>query len=138
MAREERDIKRMTETITTAAVFIAFVVVGGTFFWLTRGLSTYGNMTIRNVGLESVPDGTYTGSFKGGRWSNTVKVTVKNHTITDIKIVKDVQFKNAKTASRLISMVLKAQSLEIDGVTGATVPSKAYLKAMENALNGAL
>jgi len=138
MAREERDIKRMTVTITAAAVFIAFVVVGGIFYWLTRGLSTYGNMTIRNVDLESVPDGTYTGSFKGGRWSNTVKVTVENHRITDIKIVKDVQFKNAKTASQLFNMVVKAQSLEIDGVTGATVTSKAYLKAVENALNGAL
>ena len=95
-------------------------------------------MTISNVDLESVPDGTYTGSFKGGRWSNTVKVTVENHRITDIKIVKDVQFKNAKTASQLFNMVVKAQSLEIDGVTGATVTSKAYLKAVENALNGAL
>ncbi len=35
-------------------------------------------------------------------------------------------------------MVVKARSLEIDCVTGATVTSKAYLKAVENALNGAL
>jgi uncharacterized protein with FMN-binding domain len=82
-----------------------------------------------------VPDGTYTGSFSGGRWSNTVKVTVRDHKITDIKIVKDIEFKSAKVPSELFQRVEQAQSLQVDTVTGATVTSKAYLKAIENALN---
>jgi uncharacterized protein with FMN-binding domain len=120
--------------VTGAIVLVIVVVVAGVIIWLTSGLSEYGNMAVQSVDLSRVTDGTYTGNFDGGRWTNTVRVTVKNHRITDIKIVKDVKFKSPDSAEVLFRRVKAAQSLKVDTVTGATVTGKAYLQSIANAL----
>jgi uncharacterized protein with FMN-binding domain len=136
MAEEKQKKTRRNVLIITGAVALVIILaIVGVMLWITHGLSTYQKMPIAKVDLAKVPDGTYTGSFSGGRWSNTVKVTVRDHKITDIKIVKDIEFKSAKVPSELFQRVEQAQSLQVDTVTGATVTSKAYLKAIENALN---
>lgn len=117
-------------------VLVLILVVAGAMIWITRGLN-YKNLTIGKVDLSKVPDGTYKGSFSGGRFSNTVQVTVKNHKITNIKVVKDVQFNKASTTKTIFDEVIKAQSTQVDAVTGATATSKVYLKAIQNALSGA-
>jgi len=123
--------------IAVGVVVIVLILAGvGGFVWITSGLSKYKNMTIGKVDLTKLPDGTYKGSFKGGRWSNTVEVTVRSHKITSIKVVKDVEFKNPKVADQVFNEVKSAQSTQVDAVTGSTVTSKAYLKSIENALTG--
>ena len=123
--------------IAVGVVVIVLILAGvGGFLWITNGLNKYKNMTIGKVDLTRLPDGTYKGSFKGGRWSNTVEVTVRGHKITSIKVVKDVEFNNPKVAGQLFNEVKSAQSTQVDAVTGSTVTSKAYLKSIENALSG--
>ena len=134
MAKMEKRKKKNVLIVIAAIVIVLIAIAAGLLVWVTRGLSTYKNVTINNVDLSKVPDGTYTGSFKGGRWSNTVEVTVKDHKITDIEITKDVLFKSTRVPGVLFPRILKAQSLKVDTVSGATVTSKAYLKAIEDAL----
>ena len=123
--------------IVVGSVLLVLMLVGaGLFFWASRGLGGYAKMNIKNVDISGVPDGTYEGAFDGGRFSNTVRVTVQNHKVTDIAILKDVTFKMSKV-SQLFGRVIKAQSLNVDTLTGATVTSKAFLKSVENALSGA-
>lgn len=125
--------------ITAAVVAGVFVLaVAGALIWLTRGLGTYSRLTIRDIDLADVPDGTYRGDFDGGRWSNSVEVTVENNRIGDISVVKDVRFKRAGVSKELFARVEKQQSLVVDAVSGATVTCKAYLKSIENALEGSL
>lgn len=136
MAEKKRSGKR-TALIVAGSVLLVLILVGaGLLIWATRGLGGYAKMTIKNVDISKVPDGTYVGSFNGGRFSNTVRVTVKNHKVTDIAILKDVTFKMSKV-SQLFGRVIKAQSLNVDTLTGATVTSKVFLKSVENALSGA-
>ena len=124
--------------ITIACVLLVIILaVAGGLIWMTQGLSTYSKMTISNVDFSRLPDGTYQGTFNGGRFSNTVEVTVTDHKVTAIKVVKDVTFKNPARRRQIIDSVIKAQSLKVDTITGATATSKAYLKAIENALSGA-
>lgn len=122
-----------------AGVFVLCIIVAivVTMIWATRGISTYSKTRIEDVDLSKVPDGTYTGSFTGGRWNNTVRVTVTDHRITAIRMVKDVRFKRSGQAEEIFRRVEKAQSLKVDSITGSTVTSKAYLKAIENALSKA-
>jgi uncharacterized protein with FMN-binding domain len=134
MAEKERHTGRTVLIVTGAIVLVIVVVVAGVIIWLTSGLSKYENMTVRSVDLSRVTDGTYTGNFDGGRWTNTVRVKVKNHRITDIKIIKDVKFKSPDKAEELFRRVKSAQSLKVDAVTGATVTGKAYLQSIANAL----
>ncbi|MEN6338614.1 MAG: FMN-binding protein, partial [Clostridiaceae bacterium] len=45
-----------------------------------------------------------------------------------------VELNNGVTAQAFLNRALEAQTLEIDAVSGATLTSKALLKALENAL----
>lgn len=86
------------------------------------------------INLSDIRDGNYVGTFNGYRWTNTVKVSVSNHRITDISVVKGQMFRVKEVEDELFSNVITAQSVEVDTVGGATVSSKALLKAIENAL----
>jgi len=87
------------------------------------------------VSLESVSDSAYEGSYSGFRWSNTVSVMVKDHQIIDVVQIKPQAITKGDTIDTLIARVIAAQDTDIDVVTGATVSSKAFLSAVEDALN---
>ena len=111
---------------------VLLILVAMPFF--NRGMSEIKNLTIKNVDLTSVPDGTHQGSYANGRWSYTVEVTVKDHAITDIVVDPGSGQTNEKFEQTAVAAVLQAQSLDIDTVSGASVNTKAFLKAVENAL----
>jgi uncharacterized protein with FMN-binding domain len=114
-------------------------------FWLAvivlafAGCSTaYKSLVVTTPDLAHTADGVYRGSYhvKGTPNSAMVEVTVQGGKITDIKIVKRICSWIGKKADRITDAVIKAQSLNVDVVSGATSSSKAILKAAENALNG--
>ena len=117
-------------------LFLVFILFSaGGIFYLTRGLKAGETLEIGEVNVGNLPSGTYTGIFKGGRWSNEVEVYIDNKRIVEIRIVKDVVFSKPEEREELFSRVIKNQSLQVDVVAGSTVTSKAYLKALEEALN---
>lgn len=117
------------------SILILFILVSGSgIFFLTRGLETGSKLEINDVNLLALDDGAYDGKYKAGRWTNEVSVTVRDHKITKIDIVKDVLFPKPEWSEALINKVIEKQSNNVDGVSGATVTSKAYLKSVENAL----
>lgn len=123
--------------IVVGCVLLVIIGVGvGALVWMMSGLSTYQKMPIGKVDLSKVKDGTFTGNFSGGRFSNTVSVTVKDHKITGIEVVKAVGSSSDETTRQLFEKVVAQQTPQVDTITGATVTGKAYLKAIENALNG--
>ncbi len=116
-------------------IFIAFVIlIAGAAFYLTRGLDEGMRVDISSIDATNVKDGTYEGTYEAGRWSNKVAVTVKDGKITDIQIKDDVVFVKEGLSDEIFKRVMDKQNVKVDAVTGATVTSKAYLKAIENAL----
>lgn len=116
-------------------LFVAFVLLSaGGMFYLSRGLESGSGLAVNAVELSSLDDGTYKGQYKAGRWSNIVDVTVKDHKIIKIDVVKDVLFKRPEVTKDLFERVISRQNTDVDVVSGATVTSKAYLKSIENAL----
>jgi uncharacterized protein with FMN-binding domain len=85
-------------------------------------------------------DGTYTGVGYGYHDGEiTVQVTIKNNSITALKIVSansqdEPFFGNAKA---LLGTVLSEQSTNVDAVSGATFSSGGILQAIEDALRQA-
>ena len=98
---------------------------------MTSGLSEGANVTLYGIDLSNVPDGNYTGLYEFKRWSNTLLVHVNGNRITDIDIVKDIF--GPDVSGEIFSRVIEAQDTRVDAVSGATVTSKAYLKAVEDA-----
>lgn len=80
-------------------------------------------------------DGTYTGSGQGFSGTTTVRVTVKDHKITNIEILShadaDSYFNKAKT---LISKIISGNTTNVDTVSGATYSSRGIINAVRNAL----
>jgi len=118
-------------------LFGAFILIGaGAMFYLTRGLEVGSEIVVNEMDLTSLDDGTYNGKYKSGRWSNEVNVTVKEHQITKIDMVKDVVFVQPDIREEIFNMVIEKQNTNVDTISGATVTCKAYLKSIENALIG--
>jgi len=115
-------------------VIIIILLAGGGLFYLSRGLDSGSRVPINEVDLSALTDGTYTGTYEGGRWTNTVKVTIKDHRITDIEIVDDLLFSQPEVVDKILARVIDEQKVNVDVISEATVSSKAYLKAIELAL----
>jgi len=88
------------------------------------------------IKLSQIADGTYFGKSKGILTGVKVEVAVKKGRITKIEILKArgwPTFKK-KAIKEMPGRIIKAQSLNVDAVTGATISSKNIIQAVENAL----
>jgi uncharacterized protein with FMN-binding domain len=112
---------------------VLILVAGGGVFYISRGVSSGAKLQINKIELSTVNDGSYTGKYNSGRWTNELSVAVKDHKITKINIVKDISFKMPEVTKQIFDRVIAKQNTDIDVVSGSTVTSKAYLKAIENA-----
>ncbi|MCL1819764.1 MAG: FMN-binding protein [Oscillospiraceae bacterium] len=114
---------------------IVLVILIGMFLTVTNGLSEGAKVTLNGIDLTTVPDGSYTGTYDFKRWSNKVVVHVKDNQITAIDIVDDIPGATVTDCSgEMFRRVIAAQDTRVDAVSGATVTSKAYLKAIEDAV----
>jgi uncharacterized protein with FMN-binding domain len=111
------------------------------------GLATYGqyygskyasvrNMTIEDQPLQLAMNGPHLGAYSYGGFVYEVEVTVMYHEITDIKIISNRATRHARQAEAVIERVMAKGNVNVEAVSGATVTSKALLKAMEQAIAG--
>ncbi|MBN1873619.1 MAG: FMN-binding protein [Anaerolineae bacterium] len=124
---------------------IAFIVViglgiAGGVGWskLSKEHQEARSLPLDAVDFGKLNDGTYHGVYEGGmyKWrTNECDVTVANGKVTDIQLVvsQDPGSENTQHQA-LYDRVIEAQSLQVDTISGATLTSKAYLQAVENAL----
>lgn len=132
-------MKKKLKTILGIFLGILVIAIIGAYFGIKSiesNLNKLMDLKISNVDISKVTDGTYSGSYKTLPIIAEVKVTIKNHEITGIELVKHRTGQGAP-AEIIPSKVVEAQTLEVDAVTGATYSSKVILKAIENALNNA-
>ncbi len=88
-------------------------------------------------GSFDLEDGTYTGSAEGFSGLIKVSVEIKDHAITEIKILENADdaafFNRAKEG--IVSEILASQSTQVDTVSGATFSSKGIINAVKSALS---
>lgn len=127
--------------------WIAAVVVAGAltlggligYSLLDREHTEARNLPISQINFGRLRSGTYQGDYAGGmyQWrTNEVKVTVDAGRVEDIKLLNSAEVSaNSKyDYGALYDEVIQAQSLQVDTVSGSTLTTKAFLKAIENAL----
>lgn len=116
------------------------IIVGALIILLAGGIallypSGMRNIELQGIDLTTLDNGSYTGTFERGRFTNTLTVHVENNRIVSIEIVDDVFGSGITNASdEVFSRVIAMQDTRIDTVSGATATTDAYLKAIENAL----
>ncbi|NTV89340.1 MAG: FMN-binding protein [Clostridiales bacterium] len=126
----------MKKVLTVILIIVVLIVAAGAggVFWVTRGLEEGMKVEVADIDPSSLKDGVYIGEYEAGRWSNKLEVSVSKGQITDIRIIKDVMIPGEGAAADLFARVIKDRTIKVDAVSGATITSKAYLKAIENAL----
>ena len=127
----KRGMRRLLVWLMVLAVLIGGGVIAMNI--IEGNLAKLAALPVDDTDLSAIADGTYHGSYTCFPVSVEVAVTVGDHAIIDIAILKH-QNGQGTAAETLPSEVVAAQSLEVDTVTGATYSSKVILKAIENAL----
>jgi len=99
------------------------------------------NLPIEAINFSQLKDGTYVGQYDGGMYQwrkNEVEVVIESGKVISIRLLNrdDPKAENSDH-SILFKRVMQAQSLEVDAISGATLTSNAYLKAVEIALKNA-
>ena len=109
-------------------IFISFGIISCS--------STYRNITTQMPDLTQINDGVYRGIYdlSGTPVKVTLDVFIQNNRINKIEIIEHRSSPIGKKAENILESVIARQNIEIDVVSGATVSSKAILKAIENAL----
>jgi uncharacterized protein with FMN-binding domain len=99
------------------------------------GMSELRQLVINQIDLQNVEDGTHTGSYHKGRWTYDIEVVVRDHRIVSVKNTNArMNALNDWNAKAEMAM-LEKQSNKIDVVSGASLNSKAFQKAVELALS---
>ena len=130
--------KKKIIVLSILAVVVIAVITGIVFIasYISGLGDRVASITVSDVDISQIADGTYNGEYDMFPVSADVKVTVKNHLITNIELVKHANGQGS-AAEVLPSKVIEAQALDVDTITGATYSSKVILKAIENALTPA-
>jgi uncharacterized protein with FMN-binding domain len=123
-----------------ALVVVAGLATAGGVGWsrLMKEHQEARSLPLNAVDFSKLNDGTYHGAYEGGmyKWrANECDVTVTNGKVAGIQLAgsQDPGGKNTQHEA-LYDRVIQAQSLQVDTISGATLTSKAYLQAVENAL----
>ena len=105
----------------------------------TNNTVTNENSSTTNNQQQEYKDGVYTGTGRGYRPNLEVEVTIKNGKIADIQIDSNNETPRfAEQAFAVVpSEIVQAQSIDVDGVSGATRSSNGIKLAVETALSKA-
>jgi uncharacterized protein with FMN-binding domain len=125
--------KRKIITVFLAVLVMLFLGATAAKSYIQANLERLAALDIQDVDLSRISDGVYTGSHKVFPVSAEVEVTVDNHRITGIKLIKHTNGQGSP-AEVIPDKVIEAKTLEVDTVAGATYSSKVILKAIENSL----
>lgn len=126
-------LKALKVVLIILAVLTAIIVSVGIKF--NYGMGAIKKLTIENLDLQNTENGVYKGEYKKGRWAYSLLVGVTNGEIKSITILNTNEAGVYGTLNDdIIATILKEQSLKIDTVSGASISTKALLKAVENAL----
>lgn len=123
-------MKNLARILAVLLLVVMLAAVGGFMYIKNMKLP---EVSIDDVKLSSISDGTYKGDYSAGLVSAAVTVVVKDNKITGIVINKH-ENGLGKKAEKIVYDIIDKQSLNIDNISGATLSSNVIRKAVEQAL----
>ena len=88
---------------------------------------------VKTVNISQVADGVYIGEQDAFPVSVRVEITVKDHKITNLQILKHKNGRGKKAES-MVEDIIDKNTSDVDEVSGATMSSKTIKAAVNNAL----
>ncbi len=127
--------KRLRTTLIVAGAVLVVLVALGAVVWnkASQGMKEVRALVVNPIDLTKIPDGTFQGTFTEGRFTYTVNVAMKDHTVTGIVLSDPKQGSDVTRA--IVAKIMAQQVVNVDTVSGATLTTKAFTKAVEIALD---
>lgn len=125
-------MKKSKKALLITFIVVLLLLIGGNVV-MGAMVRNVRNISVSMPDLSDIQDGDYIGEYSIPPVHVNVEVSVRNHQITDIAILRHDNGLGS-AAERIVDDVIKEQSLDMDAVSGATVSSKCILKAIENAI----
>lgn len=128
-------MKTRRKVLLTLLAIVTITIIGLSLFVqkMEAELQLLAQEVISDVDLSTANDGIFSAGHRVLPIDVEVQVTVKNHRITDVFLVK--HFNGQGSAAEVLpSQILKEQSLQVDAIAGATYSSKVIVKAIQTAL----
>lgn len=121
---------------TSFVVLVGILIVMGLgVLYFNQGMDQILALEVSSLDFSALPDGIYQGSFSHRRWSYQVEVQVRAGVVEAIEITKCAHEPLVRSLNqRVIEEILQNQSLDVQGVSGATVNTRALQKAIEDAV----
>ena len=117
-----------------ALVVLGIAIAGLLAFAFMQKVNEVSGMKIGDVDPGTIEDGLYKGEEAYLGFTCYAEVSVRDHRITGIELYEDRDSEWVDKAKDVGRRVVEKQSLDVDAVSGATITSKAMLKAIEKAL----
>ena len=121
-------------SITFSGIVTIAIIIGSLIMSLNASMNQIRNLVISQIELSKIADGAYKGEYHKGRWSYDLIVTLANHKIVKIQNINKRMEMYKGFNQKAAEEIIKKQSPQIDVVTGATIHTKAFSKAVEDAL----
>lgn len=129
-----KKIVRTVLIIVAAVVVFMGVMIGVKVTQTGRALKQQVN---EPIDMAQVADGTYRGESDGGLVKVEVEVEVKDHEIVNINLLKH-ECGKGKPAESILEEMVKRNTDDVDGVSGATASSKTIRNAVNQALQSGM
>ncbi len=121
-----------------SSIGAAAVSAAGALFWTFyyAEILRIRDLSVHAVDLTRVPSGRHSASFDTPYKSYHVSVLVEAHVIRSVQVTPSDDFMAHfdRKGLAVADLVVRKQRTDVDAVSGATVTSKAVLKAIEKAL----
>lgn len=126
--------KKKIILIVVVVILVIGAIVGGNYLHsVNKYQDKIKNMTITDVDISTIADGTYKGECDVDFIRAKVEVTVKSGVIEKIDLVEHYNDRGEK-AEVIVDEIVNQQKVTVDAVSGATNSSKVIKKAVEDAL----
>ena len=126
-------MKKFAKAAAIAVVLLAVIIAGGLYFIKQQAADAINDLTYETVNMQNAADGQYLGEADAGLVQARVQVTVKDHAISQIEILEHKNGLGQKAES-IVNEMVKANTCEVDVVSGATLSSLTIKSAVSKAL----
>ena len=130
-------MKKVFRTLGTVAVVLVCLIGVGFILMSKQQNDALAKLEYVPIDMARVADGVYTGQSDAGLVQAEVRVTVADHRMTDIALLKHVTGLGKPAEATLATMVAE-NNYEVDAVSGATASSLTLRNAVNQALRQGL
>ncbi len=127
-------MKKLIKALIVLLLALALLVLGGMAAMQAQARKSMAELiAVPVIPLSNVADGVYEGVQETPLVKVTVAVTVQNHAITGIQLLRHENGRGA-SAEALLEAMVQENTSEVGIVSGATMSSRVITAAVRNAL----